>query len=107
MGWSLSQSGHPIGIPLYSCFMADTTIKIDEGVRDRIRTLAEERGMSTRAYVERVVAATPTESEQAERTARAVAYVRANFGVDLSDDDLRAAREWRADLLDRRLGGYR
>jgi hypothetical protein len=107
MGWSLSRSGHPIGIHLYSCFMADTTIKIDEGIRDRIRTLAEERGMSTRAYVERVVAATPTESEQAERTARAVAYVRAHFGVDLSDDDLRAAREWRADLLDRRLGEYR
>ncbi|MFE7356854.1 hypothetical protein ACFU8Q_27715 [Streptomyces sp. NPDC057543] len=87
--------------------MADTTIKIDEGIRDRLRTLAEERGMSTRAYVERVVAATPTESEQAERTARAVAYVRANFGVDLSDEDLSAAREWRAELLARRLGERR
>ncbi|MEV4996656.1 hypothetical protein [Streptomyces niveus] len=87
--------------------MADTTIKIDEGIRDRLRTLAEERGMSTRAYVERMVAATPTAPEQAERTARAVAYVRAHFGVDLSDDDLRDARQWRADLLAHRLGERR
>ncbi|MGP9018336.1 hypothetical protein ACT1U9_07990 [Streptomyces sp. BR1] len=87
--------------------MADTTIKISDEARDRIRQLAEERGLSTRAYVERVVAATPTESERAERTARAVAYVRANFGVDLTDDDLRAAEQWRQDILAHRVGGRR
>ncbi|MFE6619538.1 hypothetical protein [Streptomyces sp. NPDC057740] len=87
--------------------MADTTIKISEPIRDRLRTLAEERGLSTRAYVERVVAATPTEAERAERTARAIAYVRANLCADLSEDDVRAAQEWRASIAARRVGERR
>jgi hypothetical protein len=76
--------------------MADTTVKIGESTRDRLRTLAEERGLSTRAYVERVVAATPTEEERAERTPRAIAYVRANLCPDLTEADVHAAQEWRA-----------
>ncbi|MCF1599717.1 hypothetical protein [Streptomyces muensis] len=87
--------------------MADTTIKISEPIRDRLRTLAEERGLSTRAYVERVVAATPTEAERAERTARAIAYVRANLCPDLSEDDVRAAQEWRASIAARQVGERR
>lgn len=87
--------------------MADTTIKIDEAIRDRLRTLAEERGLSTRAYVERVVAATPTEAERAERTARAIAYVRANLRPDLTDADVREARVWRAEIAAGRLGKRR
>ncbi|MER5667477.1 hypothetical protein, partial [Streptomyces mirabilis] len=56
------------------------------------------RGSSVpaRAYVERMVAATPTEEERAEHTARAVAYVRANLCPDLTEADVRAAQEWRA-----------
>lgn len=87
--------------------MADTTIKISEPIRDRLRTLAEERGMSTRAYVERVVAATPTETERAERTARAVAYVRANLQEDFTEDDVREAQEWRAAIASGQVGGRR
>lgn len=87
--------------------MADTTIKIDEGIRDRLRTLAEERGLSTRAYVERVVAATPTADERAERTARAIAYVRANLRPDLTAEDVREAQSWRAEIAAGRLGERR
>lgn len=87
--------------------MADTTIKITEEARDRIRQLAEERGLSTRAYVERLVAATATEADRAEHTARAVAYVRANLRPALTDDDVREAQRWRADITSGRIGGRR
>ncbi|MGC9536880.1 hypothetical protein [Streptomyces sp. UG1] len=87
--------------------MGDTTIKISESTRDRLRTLAEERGLSTRAYVERVVSATPTEAERAERTARAVTYVRAHLRTDFTDDDVREAQEWRAAIAARQVGSRR
>ncbi|MGW2747941.1 hypothetical protein [Streptomyces sp. NPDC001450] len=63
--------------------------------------------MSTRAYVERVVAATPTEAERAERTARAVAYVRAHLREDFGEEDVRQAQEWRAAIVARRTGSRR
>ncbi|MBA4866389.1 hypothetical protein H1V43_34765 [Streptomyces sp. PSKA54] len=87
--------------------MADTTIKISEAIRDRLRTLAEERGLSTRAYVERVVAATPTEAERAERTARAIAYIRANLRPDFTEGDVREAQEWRDAIVAGRVGERR
>ncbi|MBA2949905.1 hypothetical protein [Streptomyces himalayensis] len=87
--------------------MADTTIKISESIRDRLRTLAEERGLSTRAYVERVVAATPTEAERAERTARAIAYIRANLRPDFTEGDVREAQEWRDAIVAGRVGERR
>ncbi|MFE1951771.1 hypothetical protein ACFW9D_15015 [Streptomyces sp. NPDC059524] len=87
--------------------MADTTIKISDDIRDRLRTLAEERGLSTRAYVERVVAATPTEEERAERTARALAYVRANLRPDLTDEDVAEAQLWREAIARRDVGSRR
>ncbi|MCX4881244.1 MULTISPECIES: hypothetical protein [unclassified Streptomyces] len=87
--------------------MADTTIKISDSIRDRLRTLAEERGMSTRAYVERVVAATPTEEERAERTARAIAYVQANLCEDFTEADVREAQEWRAAIAAGQVGERR
>ncbi|WP_189866449.1 hypothetical protein [Streptomyces poonensis] len=87
--------------------MADTTIKISESTRDRLRTLAEERGLSTRAYVERVVAAAPTEAERAERTARGIAYVQANLRADFTEADVREAQEWRAAIASRQLGERR
>jgi hypothetical protein len=87
--------------------MGDTTIKISESTRDRLRTLAQERGLSTRAYVERVVAATPTEAERAERTARAIAYVRANLREDFTEADVQAAQEWRTAIAARQLGERR
>lgn len=92
---------------MYSQLMADTTIKISEPIRDRLRTLAEERGMSTRAYVERVIAATPTETERVERTARAVAYVRTHLREDFSEDDVREAQDWRAAIAAGQVGSRR
>ncbi len=67
--------------------------------------LAEERGMSRRAYAERVVAA-PTGAEQAEDTAKAMAYVRAHLREEFTDDDVREAWEWRAAIDTGRLGPY-
>ncbi|WP_443318861.1 hypothetical protein [Streptomyces sp. 8N616] len=87
--------------------MADTTIKITEEIRDRLRLLAEERSMSTRAFVEKLVAEIPTESERAERTARGIAYVSANLGVDLTDADLRDGDAWRHAIAARRVGSRR
>ncbi|MFD7444508.1 hypothetical protein [Streptomyces sp. NPDC059909] len=87
--------------------MADTTIKITEEVRDRVRALAEERGLSTRAYIERLITALPTADERAERTTRAIAYVRANFGVDLSESDLREGEEWREAIVTGQVGSRR
>jgi predicted transcriptional regulator len=87
--------------------MADTTIKIAEETRDRLRQLAEERGLSTRAYVERLAALTPVEAERVERTARAVAYVRANLRPDFTDADVREGQRWREAIAAREVGSRR
>ncbi|MFD0369307.1 hypothetical protein [Streptomyces sp. NPDC059071] len=87
--------------------MADTTLKISDEIRDRLRTLAEERGLSTRAYVERMVAAIPTEAERAERTAKAIAYVREQFGAELDDDVLHEGQAWRRAIAARQVGSRR
>ncbi|MER7520287.1 hypothetical protein [Streptomyces sp. NPDC126499] len=87
--------------------MADTTLKISDEIRDRLRTLAEERGLSTRAYVERMVAAIPTEAERAERTAKAIAYVREQFGAELDDALVREGQDWRRAIAERRVGSRR
>ncbi|MFJ2112701.1 hypothetical protein ACIOEX_12530 [Streptomyces sp. NPDC087850] len=87
--------------------MADTTIKITEEARDRLRQLAEERGVSTRAYVERLAATTPTDAERAGRTARGIAYVRAHLRPDFSDGDVREAQLWRAAIASGQVGGRR
>jgi predicted transcriptional regulator len=87
--------------------MADTTIKITDDLRDRLRILADERGTSTRSLVERLIAEIPTEAELAERNARSLAYVRAQLCPDLSDEDVRQAQQWRADIAAGRLGERR
>ncbi|MEU4682203.1 hypothetical protein [Streptomyces xinghaiensis] len=87
--------------------MADTTIKITDDVRDRLRILAEERGTSVRSLVERMATETPTEAERTERTARGLAYIRANLCPDLTEEDVRRAQQWRADIAAGRLGSRR
>ncbi|WP_432094295.1 hypothetical protein [Streptomyces sp. bgisy100] len=87
--------------------MADTTIKISEEVRDRLRLLAEERGLSTRALVERLAETTPTEAERTERTARGIAYLRAHLGVGLTDEDLSEGEAWRNAIAEGRVGRQR
>jgi predicted transcriptional regulator len=95
------------GIQMYSSFMADTTIKISDEVRDRLRILAEERGISVRVLVERLADQTATEAERAEATARGLAYVRAHLCPDLTDEDVRSAQQWRADIAAGRVGSRR
>lgn len=87
--------------------MADITIKISDEVRDRLRMLAEERGISVRALVERLAAQTATEAERAEATARGLAHVRAHLCPDLTDEDVRRAQQWRADIAVGRVGRRR
>ncbi|MEU7043093.1 DUF397 domain-containing protein [Streptomyces varsoviensis] len=60
---------------------------------DRLGCPAKGRGGSARA--------------SAGRTARGIAYVRANLGVDLAEDDVGRAQEWRAAIVERRVGGRR
>ncbi|MDJ0344212.1 hypothetical protein QMK19_29275 [Streptomyces sp. H10-C2] len=74
--------------------MADTTIKIDEEVRNHLRTVADERGISVRALAERALLDLPTEADRAERAARGLAYVRAHLRPDLTDDDVTSAEQW-------------
>ncbi|MHC0433462.1 hypothetical protein ACX6XY_25335 [Streptomyces sp. O3] len=71
--------------------MADAAIKVTEEARDRLRVLAE----------------LPTDAERAERTARGLTYVRTNLCPDLTDDDVRRAQEWRADIAAGRVGDRR
>lgn len=47
----------------YTLVMADTTIKVDSTVRDRLAVLAAQRGSTIRALVAELAAATPTRVE--------------------------------------------
>lgn len=87
--------------------MGDSAIQISEAAMDRLRTLAEERGLSTRAYVERAVAVTPTGEERTERTAQATVLARACLREEVTEDDVRQAREWRAAIVAGREGSRR
>jgi hypothetical protein len=76
--------------------MADTTIKVDTAVRDRLAVLASERGMTIRDFVEHLASSTPTEDDMQRRQAEAIAYVKAHFVPDFNDDDLAAGEAmWR------------
>jgi hypothetical protein len=72
--------------------MADTTIKISEEVRDRLREVAEERGISTRALVEELAASVQTRSEREAAVQRNIATVRERFGVELTAEGIAATR---------------
>ncbi|MEU2955639.1 hypothetical protein [Streptomyces xanthochromogenes] len=87
--------------------MADTTIKVDEQVRDRLRTVAEERGLSTRALAESVLMGLSTQAERDERAARGLAYVHAHLCPDLSPHDIERADAWYADIVAGQAGEVR
>ncbi|RAG85023.1 hypothetical protein DN069_13770 [Streptacidiphilus pinicola] len=72
--------------------MADTTIKISEEVRDHLREVAEERGISTRALVEELAASLQTKSEREAAVQRNIATVRERFGVELTPEGIAATR---------------
>ncbi|WP_172387113.1 hypothetical protein [Streptomyces sp. MNP-20] len=65
--------------------MADTTIKISEETRDRLRTVAAERGTTARDLAEQTLNALLTEAERAERAAHARAELEAS-GIAVNDE---------------------
>jgi antitoxin MazE7 len=76
--------------------VADTTIKVDGAVRDRLAELAAERGLTIRDFVQQLASATPTRAELARRQADAVEYIRTHLRSDFGDQDLAAGEElWR------------
>jgi hypothetical protein len=66
--------------------MADTTIKVDPAVRDRLLVLAQERGMTMRDLVAEMAGATPTKEELRARYEATKAYCEEHFGVTLTDE---------------------
>jgi hypothetical protein len=72
--------------------MADTTIKISEEVRDHLREVAEERGISTRALVEELASSLQTKSEREAAVQRNIAAIRDRFGVELTQESVAATR---------------
>ncbi|OIV37112.1 hypothetical protein BIV57_12805 [Mangrovactinospora gilvigrisea] len=78
--------------------MADTTIKISEEARDRLRQLADERGISIRALVETLATTTPTEAERRAAVERNLTHVAAANGVRLTEADLERGRKAKASL---------
>ncbi len=78
--------------------MSDTTIKVDTAVRDRLRALAHERGITIGDLVAELVGAVPTRAELAARQAAAVAYVREYLVPDFNDEDIAAGKQMLRDL---------
>jgi predicted transcriptional regulator len=76
----------------YSEGMADTTIKIDEEIRDRLRAVAEERGMTSRQLAEQTLGELLTDAEREERMQQAREELQA-AGIAVTEDTLRKARE--------------
>jgi hypothetical protein len=73
--------------------MADTTIKVDSQVRDRLAILAAEAGTTIRGLIEQWAAGVPTRAELAQRQAHDMAYVIANLRPDFNEEDLAAGKE--------------
>ncbi|MEN8649521.1 hypothetical protein ABCR94_02415 [Streptomyces sp. 21So2-11] len=67
--------------------MADTTIKVDPTVRDRLMVLARERGITMRDLLAELAGATPTQEELRARYEETKAYCEKHFGVTLTQDD--------------------
>ncbi|TXS50241.1 hypothetical protein EAO75_10610 [Streptomyces sp. uw30] len=89
----------------YTLLMADTTIKVDPAVRDRLQELARERGMSMRDFVAELAGATPTKEELRKRYEETKAYVEEHFlGRPYTEEDERAGEKLWADLEAGRIG---
>jgi hypothetical protein len=76
--------------------VADTTIKVDPAVRDRLAVLAAQRGYTIRDLVGELAKATPTREETEARHAAATAYIREHVVDDFGPADVDAGeRLWR------------
>ncbi|CAM5597118.1 putative transcriptional regulator [Streptomyces ambofaciens] len=71
----------------------DTTIKIGAETRDKLAALAEARNMSMRALIEEFAATALTPAQLRERAERTDAFLAAEFGHRVSDDEAGALRE--------------
>jgi hypothetical protein len=69
-----------------------TTIKVDNEVRDRLATLATERGSTIGGLVAELAGATPTAAERANSRAETIAYIREHLCPDFDESDVEAAR---------------
>jgi DNA invertase Pin-like site-specific DNA recombinase len=80
----------------YTPGVADTTIKVDSAVRDRLAVLAAQRGSTIRDLVAELAEVTPTKEELAARQAAAAAYVTEHLMGGFTVDDVAAGeRFWR------------
>jgi hypothetical protein len=76
--------------------MADTTIKVNSNVRDRLAVLARQRGCTLGELVADLAAKTPTEEELNERYAAAADYIQRNLYPGFDDADRLAGEQlWR------------
>lgn len=87
----------------YTSAMADTTIKVDSSVRDRLAVLAAQRGGSIRDLVAELARATPTREEMTERHAAAAAYLREHLSPDLDDADMALGEQFWSELASGRV----
>ena len=72
----------------------DTSIKTTREVRDRLRTLAGERGTTMNDLLAELVARELTEEEKQARVRQALEEVRRSTGVTVSDDARARARSF-------------
>ena len=70
----------------------DTSIKTTKDVRDKLRTLASERGTTMNDLLAELVARELTEQEREQRVQQALEEVRRATGVAVSDDVRARAR---------------
>lgn len=90
--WPTCRLPAPV-FPPYISVMADTTIKVDSSVRDRLAVLAAQRGATIRDLVAELAQATPTREELVAQHATATAYLREHLSPDLGADDATVG-EW-------------
>ncbi|GAB7101747.1 hypothetical protein JCM4814A_00610 [Streptomyces phaeofaciens JCM 4814] len=72
----------------------DTSIKTTREVRDRLRTLAGERGTTMNDLLAQLVARELTEEEKQARVQQALEEVRRSTGVTVSDEARTRARSF-------------
>ena len=76
----------------YTCAM-DTTIKLHSRPRDRLAAIAQARGTTMRALLEEYADSTLTPQELRERAERTRAFLEAEFGHRISDQDTDALHD--------------
>jgi predicted DNA-binding ribbon-helix-helix protein len=76
--------------------VADTTIKIDADIRDRLEVLARARGCTVADLIADLATHAPTREDQDARQQAATAYIREHLVPDFDDQDVAAGEKlWR------------